>query len=72
MFFSKGVSVSKDQVLLHVFFGDLFGKQYRKDVFQDWSSILSALGGILSLFLGFSFVTVLQLCFDFICKPCLK
>jgi len=50
---------------LHVFFNDLVSTYYRRDIYQNWLGILATFGGILGLFLGFSFVTGFELIYFF-------
>ncbi|CRK99689.1 CLUMA_CG012989, isoform A [Clunio marinus] len=54
-----------DESLVHVFFNDLIATHYRKNMYQNWLSVLANFGGILGLFLGFSLVTGFELIYFF-------
>ncbi len=58
--FFKDINVT-DQTLVHIFFNDLISTHYRRDMYQNWLSILAAFGGklyfikIMKIGLRFSF-----------------
>ncbi|XP_031617478.1 sodium channel protein Nach-like [Contarinia nasturtii] len=60
----KGINIT-DHTSLTVFFGDLVSTHYRKDIYQNWLSLLASFGGILGLLLGFSFVAGFELIYFF-------
>ncbi|XP_075991415.1 sodium channel protein Nach-like [Anticarsia gemmatalis] len=47
--------------LLNVFFNDLVTTRYRRDVYLNWQNILAAFGGLLSLMLGFTLISGIDL-----------
>ncbi|XP_034839656.1 sodium channel protein Nach-like [Maniola hyperantus] len=59
--FYKDVDL-KNRSVVNVFFNDLVATRYRRDAYLNWQNVLAAFGGLLSLMLGFTVVSV----FDFI------
>nr|CAD7411910.1 unnamed protein product [Timema cristinae] len=56
---------SKNHSILHVYFMDLVGTRYRRDVYYNWHKLLASFGGILGLFLGFSMMTGFEMVYHF-------
>ncbi|XP_045784688.1 sodium channel protein Nach-like isoform X2 [Maniola jurtina] len=59
--FYKDVDL-KNRSVVNIFFNDLVATRYRRDAYLNWQNVLAAFGGLLSLMLGFTVVSV----FDFI------
>ncbi|XP_022121548.2 sodium channel protein Nach [Pieris rapae] len=54
--FFENVNIENSSVL-NIFFNDLVSTRYRRDVYLNWQNILAAFGGLLSLMLGFTFIS---------------
>ncbi|XP_077296667.1 sodium channel protein Nach-like [Arctopsyche grandis] len=52
---------AKNYSLVHIFFEDVDTELYKLDVVYYWFELLSNLGGICSLFIGLSFVSVFEI-----------
>ncbi|XP_068626320.1 sodium channel protein Nach-like [Battus philenor] len=67
----------KNRSILNVFFNDLVSTRYRRDVYLNWQNILASFGGLLSLMLGFTLISgidlvlffVFRIFYDFISRP---
>ncbi|XP_018579716.1 sodium channel protein Nach-like [Anoplophora glabripennis] len=54
-----------NQSVVRVFFNDLVAKKIRWDVVFNWHTLLAYYGGLLGLFVGFSFVSGLEIIYFF-------
>ncbi|KAK7868825.1 hypothetical protein R5R35_003660 [Gryllus longicercus] len=59
-FFGR-VDDAADFSMLHVYFVDLIGTLYRRDIYYTWKQLLATEGGLLALVLGFSLVAGFEL-----------
>ncbi|XP_055640074.1 sodium channel protein Nach-like [Toxorhynchites rutilus septentrionalis] len=55
----------RDHSVLHIYYDDLVSTRFRTDIHQTWLDILSFIGGMLGLFLGFSIITGLEVIYFF-------
>ncbi|XP_049772934.1 sodium channel protein Nach-like [Schistocerca cancellata] len=62
--FFSGKNVT-GRILFHFYFGSHVSTRTRRDIISSWNDLLSSLGGIFSLFLGCSFMTVIELLYFF-------
>ncbi|XP_044750328.1 sodium channel protein Nach-like [Coccinella septempunctata] len=62
-----GVNISNHSVL-RVYFDDLVGTRNRRSVIGNWQTFLAFYGGILGLFVGFSFIAGIELIYFFTVK----
>ncbi|KOB75507.1 Pickpocket 16 [Operophtera brumata] len=51
----------ENQSVLNVFFNDLVSTRNRRDVHLNWQNVLAAYGGLLSLMLGFTLISGIDL-----------
>ncbi|XP_046454006.1 pickpocket protein 28-like isoform X2 [Daphnia pulex] len=58
--------------LLHVFFRDRSGIQYRRDVRYEWQDFVSAVGGLLGLGVGFSLLSLMEILYFCGLRSCLR
>ncbi|XP_069682459.1 sodium channel protein Nach-like [Periplaneta americana] len=57
----EDVKLGPQHSLLHVYFIDLVGTRYMRNMYYTWHQLLASIGGILSLFLGFSLMSVVEI-----------
>nr|CAH7763433.1 unnamed protein product [Callosobruchus chinensis] len=62
------VKITNDSSILNVYFNDLVGIKNRMDVKFDWHTLLAYYGGLLGLFLGFSFVSGVEIIYFFVVR----
>ncbi|KAH1013764.1 sodium channel protein Nach [Dendroctonus ponderosae] len=51
----------ENQTIIRIFFSDLLGIKYRRDVSFPWHSLMGNYGGILGFFTGFSLTSVVEI-----------
>ncbi|XP_071637546.1 sodium channel protein Nach isoform X2 [Temnothorax longispinosus] len=54
--------------VIHIFFNDLVGFQYRRSVNYSWRNVFASFGGLLGLFAGFSLMSVFELLYFLIIR----
>uniref|UniRef100_A0A6P7F4N0 Sodium channel protein Nach-like n=1 Tax=Diabrotica virgifera virgifera TaxID=50390 RepID=A0A6P7F4N0_DIAVI len=59
----------KNHSVVRVFFNDLVGVKNRTDVKFNWHSLLAFYGGLLGLFMGFSFISGIEIIYFFTVLP---
>ncbi|KAG5896889.1 hypothetical protein JTB14_033527 [Gonioctena quinquepunctata] len=59
-----GITI-KNHSVFRVFYNDLVGVKNRRDVKYEWHTLLAYYGGLLGLFLGFSFVSGVEIIYFF-------
>ncbi|XP_014478704.1 PREDICTED: sodium channel protein Nach-like [Dinoponera quadriceps] len=64
---SNAISIQNHSVL-HVFFNDLVGFQYRRSVNYTWRNLFASFGGLLGLFAGFSLVCIFEFLYFFVIR----
>ncbi|CAG9854877.1 unnamed protein product [Phyllotreta striolata] len=64
-----GVNITNQHSVVRIFFNDLVGTTNRRDVRINWDASLAFSGGLLGLFTGFSFISVLELIYFFTIRP---
>ncbi|XP_026467426.1 sodium channel protein Nach-like, partial [Ctenocephalides felis] len=63
-------SIKQNKSLIRVFYGSSSTMLYRKDVLYYWYEIVSNFGGICSLFVGFSLMSVVEVLYFFTVRLC--
>ncbi|XP_069672052.1 sodium channel protein Nach-like [Periplaneta americana] len=63
-FFSADFIEANDSVF-NVFFSNFLVTRYRRDVLYSWKGLLGSLGGLLSLFIGFSLIGAVEIFYFF-------
>ncbi|XP_032665503.1 sodium channel protein Nach-like [Odontomachus brunneus] len=54
--------------ILHIFFNDLVGFQYRRSVNYSWRNLFASFGGLLGLFAGFSLMSIFEFLYFFVIR----
>ncbi|XP_054260835.1 uncharacterized protein LOC128985400 [Macrosteles quadrilineatus] len=71
-YFYRGLNLSNGEYsLMYVFPRNLIATRLRRDVYTSFTSLLGSFGSLLSFFLGFSVVSLLELFYFLLIKPCL-
>ncbi|EFN89773.1 Sodium channel protein Nach [Harpegnathos saltator] len=58
----------RNHSMLHVFFNDLVGFQYRRSVNYSWRNLFASFGGLLGLFAGFSLMSIFEFLYFFVIR----
>ncbi|KAF3426092.1 hypothetical protein E2986_12150 [Frieseomelitta varia] len=58
----------KNQSEIHIFFGDLVSIQYRRETHYNWRHLFATFGGLLGVFAGFSFMSVVEIIYFFVIR----
>ncbi|XP_059352662.1 pickpocket protein 28-like [Daphnia carinata] len=69
---SNGSYLQNNVALVHVFFRDRSGIQYRRDVRYEWQDFVSAVGGLLGLGVGFSLLSLMEILYFCGLRSCLR
>ncbi|XP_011056712.1 PREDICTED: sodium channel protein Nach-like [Acromyrmex echinatior] len=56
--------------VLHVYFSNYRTIQLKQDVSSYWYNLLSDIGGLCGIFIGFSFITIVELLYFFVLLFC--
>ncbi|XP_023709414.1 sodium channel protein Nach [Cryptotermes secundus] len=64
LIYGAGMNTENDSVF-NVYFSNFLVTRYRRDVVYSWKGLLASLGGLLSLFIGFSFIGGVELLYFF-------
>ncbi|XP_076269631.1 sodium channel protein Nach-like [Rhynchophorus ferrugineus] len=56
--------------VIRVYFEDLYQELYRREIIFTWYTILAYYGGIMGLFTGFSFISLVEIVYFFTIKLC--
>ncbi|XP_039313466.1 sodium channel protein Nach-like [Solenopsis invicta] len=65
---SRNATSIRNHSIIHIFFNDLVGFQYRRSVNYSWRNIFASFGGLLGLFAGFSLMSIFELLYFFIIR----
>ncbi|XP_012160054.1 pickpocket protein 11 isoform X2 [Ceratitis capitata] len=68
MEFFSGVEL-KNHLMVHVFVSDMSGEHTRLDVYYQWQNNFGLFGGITSLYMGCSFISILEIFFFLFVRP---
>ncbi|XP_072760901.1 sodium channel protein Nach [Anoplolepis gracilipes] len=65
---SRNSTSVRNHSVLHIFFNDLVGFQYRRSVNYSWRNLFASFGGLLGLFAGFSLMSIFELLYYFVIR----
>ncbi|XP_077296652.1 sodium channel protein Nach-like [Arctopsyche grandis] len=60
--------LTENQSVIHVYYGSQFGTIVKKAIIAYWVDLVSSFGGVFNLFLGCSFLSVLEVLYFFLVK----